>query len=96
MRAHRPLLHLFQIIVSLCLLCVQGVLWNNPACAQNSPQDVDAAMGKINQTLTNPAKLLDLHPTGQVRVDAHSNPQPDLAPVTLTGAPDAGKQGDPD
>ena len=47
-------------VLFLCIACFLPLL---PVKAQISPQDTDAALGKMNQTLNQPMKLLDLAPS---------------------------------
>jgi outer membrane protein TolC len=84
-------------ILPLSSLYLLSLLWSAPVYAQATPQDVDATIGKINQVLKNPAKLLDNKqktkkstPSGSVRTYQESVPKNgrlDQTPVQLVEEP---------
>ncbi|HEY9746881.1 MAG TPA: TolC family protein, partial [Oculatellaceae cyanobacterium] len=91
----RPLNHLLTLITLTLPVHLALGFYLSPAGAQASPQEVDNAMGKINQTLTQPAKLLapekpakPIIQSGQVRVeDRPKSGELDPTPVTLNEEP---------
>lgn len=97
MKAQPFPMHLTQSLLKISSCGLACLLLTVPAHAQATPQEVDAAMGKINQTLEKPGKILEnlqLQPkspaiaaprSGAVRVyeEPKAGGQLDQEPVTL-------------